>query len=192
MDAYVIDPRRRTVTRVLYKLRAPANPTEDFIAQSVAVCNEGVPPGEYHFAKHATGHAAVVGVYSVSASGLGRGVRSARMWARDDLEPGGNPGLSHGFRFANSTAFYDTALLVRTLRGGGSPPPPEPEWLQDATLSGRGTWSMADGDATRVCSFCSRAYEGGGTCGRCKSARYCCKDCQRKAWPAHKAQCREP
>jgi hypothetical protein len=29
-------------------------------------------------------------------------------------------------------------------------------------------------------------------CGRCRAAWYCCEDCQRAAWPDHRAVCRAP
>ena len=37
--------------------------------------------------------------------------------------------------------------------------------------------------------FCTKA--GGLVCTACKSARYCCRDHQRQAWPMHRTECRQ-
>ena len=46
----------------------------------------------------------------------------------------------------------------------------------------------------RVCGSCGRQLAVGSPqrCGQCKRAYYCDLDCQRKAWPAHKKECRGP
>lgn len=46
-------------------------------------------------------------------------------------------------------------------------------------------------DSERICAFCCRFIAEGhrGRCGRCGVPRYCCKACQEKDWPRHRAQC---
>jgi hypothetical protein len=47
-------------------------------------------------------------------------------------------------------------------------------------------------ESERICAFCCRFIAEGhkGRCGRCGVPRYCCKECQEKDWPLHRAQCR--
>jgi len=206
--AHLIDPRARTVTEVPYALCSAASPADAVWAHGATLSEDGVPDAEYHFAKRVTGHAAVLGVYSVGKRGLGAGVERARVWARDDLEDHGavpTTPVRHGFRLAaDSACFYDTALLVRVVGDRARSralPPLEPLWVEDAAHGGRGTFSLsvASGpsgalttsvvDSMRVCAHCARAFEGGGVCARCKSVRYCGKECQTATWPAHKAAC---
>ncbi|KAJ6506706.1 hypothetical protein C8R45DRAFT_1090387 [Mycena sanguinolenta] len=49
----------------------------------------------------------------------------------------------------------------------------------------------------RACAFCETMPAPGGTlklmtCSRCKLVQYCSKECQTKAWPAHKHFCKKP
>lgn len=161
---------------------------------------DGIEEGEYHFAKRATAHSVLMSVYTVSTHGLGAGVVSARVWARDDLDETAD--VRHGFRLStDSTCFYDTALLIRVCKATSPDsqelPPLEPLWVEDAAHGGRGTFALSVSpvgltavDSTRICAHCSRGFEDGGLCKRCKSVRYCGKECQTAAWPAHKAACK--
>eukprot|EP00727_Mastigamoeba_balamuthi_P012870 m51a1_g8205 hypothetical protein (225) ;mRNA; r:48980-50028 len=42
----------------------------------------------------------------------------------------------------------------------------------------------------RRCAVCGK--EAPFRCTRCKETRYCSRECQRQAWPSHKAECRKP
>ncbi|KAF7329044.1 hypothetical protein MKEN_00164400 [Mycena kentingensis (nom. inval.)] len=49
------------------------------------------------------------------------------------------------------------------------------------------------GDFGKKCADCGKKPDPGvdlKCCGRCKVARYCSPDCQKRAWPKHKARCR--
>ena len=39
----------------------------------------------------------------------------------------------------------------------------------------------------QLCSICANEYKF--ICGKCKKAKYCSKECQKKAWPQHKKTC---
>ena len=44
-------------------------------------------------------------------------------------------------------------------------------------------------DAVRICSICKKPTDK--TCARCRKARFCSVECQRKGWPTHKKTCKE-
>lgn len=45
----------------------------------------------------------------------------------------------------------------------------------------------------QTCLACGvKKHQGLMVCGSCKQARFCDRDCQRKAWPSHKKDCRPP
>ena len=48
----------------------------------------------------------------------------------------------------------------------------------------------AKAKVTKVCSHC-QAEGARHKCGRCKSAFYCSRECQRAAWRAHRARCEQ-
>lgn len=43
-----------------------------------------------------------------------------------------------------------------------------------------------------ICQECQQERQQTFACSRCRSARYCSKDCQRAAWPSHKQTCIAP
>ncbi|KAH8059393.1 hypothetical protein JL722_5419 [Aureococcus anophagefferens] len=50
------------------------------------------------------------------------------------------------------------------------------------------THVLADASDDAACDYCGAA-DARGRCGRCKTARFCSRECQRAAWPDHKADC---
>ncbi|KAF8206792.1 hypothetical protein K438DRAFT_2013872 [Mycena galopus ATCC 62051] len=57
-----------------------------------------------------------------------------------------------------------------------------------------GAWKAG---VVRPCAYCEAVPVPGGTlklmaCSRCKLVQYCSKECQAKAWPAHKHFCKKP
>ena len=42
---------------------------------------------------------------------------------------------------------------------------------------------------TKTCLKCLKTIEGILTCSRCRTAKYCSKQCQEKHWKVHKLQC---
>jgi hypothetical protein len=46
-------------------------------------------------------------------------------------------------------------------------------------------------DAPKICTSCSATDKPLMTCVRCKSVKYCNKDCQKTDWPSHNVVCKE-
>jgi hypothetical protein len=44
-------------------------------------------------------------------------------------------------------------------------------------------------DVERVCFACGKAVDGRLKCARCRTARYCSRECQKAHWPEHKGSC---
>jgi hypothetical protein len=54
------------------------------------------------------------------------------------------------------------------------------------------TRKVGDGYITKMCRKCNKKEDVGSAfkvCGRCKTSRYCSKECQSADWPLHKTQC---
>jgi len=46
-------------------------------------------------------------------------------------------------------------------------------------------------DAGNICSECGKAGDDLKTCASCKTAKYCSRECQLKAWASHKQECKK-
>ncbi len=56
-------------------------------------------------------------------------------------------------------------------------------------LGGNPAIPAVDEDPRWCCAKCNRRGIQTRVCGRCKKARYCCKECQRLDWKSHKPDC---
>ena len=45
-------------------------------------------------------------------------------------------------------------------------------------------------DSSHACASCGQHAVGLRTCARCRTARYCSRECQAAHWPQHKRECR--
>lgn len=62
-----------------------------------------------------------------------------------------------------------------------------------AAAAGPSAGPGAGGASRKLCAQCSKATTGLPLrCSGCKQVYYCSQDCQRKAWPTHKASCKQP
>jgi len=52
----------------------------------------------------------------------------------------------------------------------------------------KGEDDQAEADKVKGCNYCGKLGKML-RCTKCKKARYCCRDCQRNAWPTHKQEC---
>lgn len=62
---------------------------------------------------------------------------------------------------------------------------------KDSGIYGSGNGKPGDVGVndTMYCNHCKQPYSTLLTCSRCKKTRYCSKECQKRAWPKHKASC---
>ena len=64
--------------------------------------------------------------------------------------------------------------------------------VPDATPTPDFAHACSSGCEHVVCDECKKPATSMKRCARCKSARYCSMECQRRAWPAHKTSCAAP
>jgi len=100
-----------------------------------------------------------------------------RAAAADAVENGGDPTYRAG-----CTSYLHDRVLVNELRGGGE-------------KAEKAVHKALRSDAKRlgrqfVCDYCGKHSNAKlSACSRCKFTFYCGRECQRAAWPAHKADC---
>ena len=89
------------------------------------------------------------------------------------------------------------ALQMRTLVPSPPQPTPAPRARAAATAASTpkaGGVSMGNGGqagSKKLCAECRQPLSGlPQRCGGCKVTYYCSKDCQKRAWPAHKDTCK--
>ena len=67
----------------------------------------------------------------------------------------------------------------------------EEEENHDADASGVDEKLNDSPDAGNICSDCGKAGDNLKTCASCKTAKYCSRECQLKAWASHKQECKK-
>ena len=133
------------------------------------------PPGPRHGGCVSRAVPPLLPLHADEAAGAGDGQRRQRAGRKAEVEQAldeielpeaDSPGL------ANTHTSQFSAILS-TLCGGGA-----------MSEAGPGR------HATVLCDACNRKPSLVLVCSACRKARYCSPECQRCAWPEHKAECR--